>query len=139
MMCRRLISQWERRPDCFQQQGGCIGAKRAKRAKHRRGAPLFYIFGKTARKITPSRSRACRPSRYLLNIISVMLNTSLNACTMQNFTPPFPREFAAPTPTPPEAAASRRLLLLREIFGVPKPFWPRRGDLTLASKNFYIL
>lgn len=40
-------------------------------------------------------------------------------------------------PPPSEPAASRRLLLLREIFGTPKPFRPRRGDLTLASKKFF--
>ena len=72
----------------------------AKRAKHRRGAPLLCPFGKTTRGITPLRSRACWRPCFLLNIISVMLNTSLNACIKYIFTHLSPREFAEPTPTP---------------------------------------
>nr|DAI30537.1 MAG TPA: hypothetical protein [Caudoviricetes sp.] len=46
------------------------------------------------------RSRACRAPCYVLNIIPVMLNISLNSHTIHIFTHLFPREFAAPTPTP---------------------------------------
>ena len=107
-------------------QSGRSGRNEAKRAKHRSGAPLFYHFGKTARGITPLKSRACRPSCYLLNIISVMLNTSPNACTMQNFTPLFPREFAAPTPTPRGGRVAPPLT-------APRNFW--RSQTILASEG----